>query len=213
MVGFQAPCARGRMVLYLREGERHLGNKRAHCQIGHVGYRIDAYSPSLLARVMAILGIGIRPIAATRAFCHFIPLRMELLLHPGPIGREQIMHVREQGTGQPDSRLFAMDVAALCRRAGIPQLTTKDEASRCENLAPSKRRVAHPFPMVQLVAWSIAYARALLTIFWELLFGSVRLPRSQLSVRTHGVDKKLLHSLRGKELKAFVVMPQPNAPT
>jgi hypothetical protein len=72
---------------------------------------------------------------------------------------------------------------------------------------------AHPFPMVQLVAWSIAYARALLTIFWELLFGSVRLPRSQLSVRTHGVDKKLLHSLRGKELKAFVVMPQPNAPT
>lgn len=211
MVGFQAPCARGRMVLYLREGERHLGNKRAHCQIGHVGYRIDAYSPSLLARVMAILGIGIRPIAATRAFCHFIPLRMELLLHPGPIGREQIMHVREQGTGQP--RFASCSRWMSPRGDSTAHHTQKDESSVKTSRQARGAWTAHPFPMVQLVAWSIAYARALLTIFWELLFGSVRLPRSQLSVRTHGVDKKLLHSLRGKELKAFVVMPQPNAPT
>jgi hypothetical protein len=142
MVGFQAPCARGRMVLYLREGERHLGNKRAHCQIGHVGYRIDAYSPSLLARVMAILGIGIRPIAATRAFCHFIPLRMELLLHPGPIGREQIMHVREQGTGQP--RFASCSRWMSPRGDSTAHHTQKDESSRCENLAPSKRRVDGP---------------------------------------------------------------------
>ena len=50
----------------------------------------------------------------------------------------------------------------------------------------------------------VVLGRAFSTLLFEFIFGSRRLGSDRLSVRVKGVDKSLLLSLRGKEMKAFV---------
>ena len=50
----------------------------------------------------------------------------------------------------------------------------------------------------------VALLRACITLLAELVFGRLPLDGARLSLRTKGIDRSLLNSLKGRDLKAFV---------